>query len=313
MLILLAVGALVVGLVILTTSADTFVGAAEGMAVHLRWSPTVIGAVVVGFGTSLPELVTSAAAALDGQAEIAIGNAAGSNVANLLLILGIAAAVAPIRGSGPGPGRDIAIAVGGGLLLIVLSLSGALGLLDGLLLVTALIGTVAWQIVSGRPGSLEVAATGRRGPLLGRVVLGLVGVVVGARLLVFGATTIATELGVPPIVIGSVLVAIGTSLPELATAVASARRGQTELLIGNLIGSNAFNALGVVGVASLLGVVGDDVLVVDTPGLVVVVAAGVVTLVVGWWLWRRPRVSRIAGLALVVLYVALVPLLLAVS
>ncbi len=313
MLTLAAIAALVAGLVILTKSADAFVGAAEGVAVHLRWSPTVIGAVVVGFGTSLPELVTSAAAALDGQAEIAIGNAAGSNVANLLLILGTAAAIAPLRGTGRGPGRDIAIAIGGGLLLIALSLGGAVGLLEGVLLVAALLATVAWQVVTGRADDLEVAATGRPGPLLGRVVLGLVGVVVGAQLLVFGATTIATELGVPAIVIGSVLVAIGTSLPELATAVASARRGQTELLIGNLIGSNAFNALGVVGLAALLGVARDEPLVVDTPGFVVVVAAGVVTLAVGWWLWRRPRVSRIAGIALIVLYVASVPFLLAVS
>ena len=313
MLILLAAGALLVGLVILTRAADVFVGTAEGVAVHLRWSPAVIGAVVVGFGTSLPELVTSAAAAFDGQAEIAIGNAAGSNVATLLLILGTAAVIAPIRGTGTGPGRDIAIASGGGLLLVVLSLSGALGLLDGALLVAALVGTVAWQVVTGRAGQLEAAATGRLRPLIVRVVLGLAGVVVGARLLVYGATVIATELGVPAIVIGSVLVAIGTSLPELATAVASARRGQTQLLIGNLIGSNAFNALGVVGVASLIGVARDDVLVIDTPGLAVVAAAGVVTVAIGTWLWRRPRVSRLAGIALVALYAASVPLLLAVS
>jgi cation:H+ antiporter len=108
-------------------------------------------------------------------------------------------------------------------------------------------------------------------------------------------------------------VAIGTSLPELATAVASARRGQTELLIGNLIGSNAFNALGVVGVASLIGVARDDRLVVDTPGLAVVVAGGVVTVLVGLWLWRRPVVPRFAGVALVAVYAATIPLLLAVS
>jgi cation:H+ antiporter len=311
--ILAAAGALLVGLILLTKAADTFVGAAEGVAVHLRWSPAVIGAVVVGFGTSLPELVTSAAAAFDGQAEIAIGNAAGSNVANLLLILGIAAMVAPIRGDGRGPGRDIVIAGTGGLLLIALALSGELGLLDGALLVIALLATVAWQVAAARSSRVELAATGRLAPLLGRVGLGLVGVVVGARLLVWGATVIATELGVPTIVIGSVLVAIGTSLPELATAVASARRGQTELLIGNLIGSNTFNALGVVGVAALIGVARDDVLIVDTPGLAVVVAAGVVTLTVGLALWRRQVVTRPAGIALLVLYVASIPLLLAVS
>ncbi len=311
--VLLAVGALVAGLLLLVRAADMFVVAAEGIAVHLRISPAVIGAVVVGFGTSLPELVTSATAALAGEPDIAIGNAAGSNVANLLLILGIAALVAPLRGTGRGPGRDIAIAGTASLLLIGLSLSGEFGLIDGLVLVAALLAAVAWQVVSSRSTSIEVAAHGPIGPLIGRSVGGLLGVVAGAWLLVWGATAIATELGVPTIIIGSVLVAIGTSLPELATAVASARRGQTELLIGNLIGSNVFNALGVVGVAALIGAARGDGVVVDTPALIVVVAAGVATITVGAWLWRAPRVGRMAGALLLGTYVVAVPLLLAVS
>ncbi len=313
MTILLATAALLAGLVILVGAADLFVGAAEGLALLLRWSPAVIGAVVVGFGTSLPELVTSAVAALDGQPDLAIGNAAGSNVANLLLILGVAVLVAPLKGPGTGPGRDIAIAAGSGLLLIVLASSGELGLSDGLLLLVVLAGTVAWQVASAHGGSLEVPVQAARGRLLVRIVLGLGGVIVGARLLVWGAIEIAVELGVPAIVIGSVLVAIGTSLPELATAVASARRGQRELLIGNLIGSNTFNALGVVGVAALVGVARDDVIVVDRAAMAVVVAAGVVTAGLGVLLWRRPRVGRVLGGVLVVIYVASVPLLLAVS
>jgi cation:H+ antiporter len=309
----LAVGAVLLGLVLLVRAADAFVGAAEGIAVHLRWSPAVIGAVVVGFGTSLPELVTSAAAALDGAPALAIGNAAGSNVANLLLILGVAALLSPLRGGPRGAGRDVTIAVAAGVLLVGLASSGELGLVDGLVLVGTLAATTAWQVASGRTGRVEVAARGPVAPLAVRAFVGLVGVIVGARLLVSGATTVAVELGVPAIVIGSVLVAVGTSLPELATAVASARRGQTELLIGNLIGSNAFNALGVVGVAALIGAARDDVLVVDMPALAVVVAAGVVTLVVGTWLWRLPRVGRVAGAALVAVYAASVPLLLAVA
>lgn len=310
---MLAIGAVVLGLAVLVKGADVFVVAAEGIAIHRRWSPAVIGAVVVGFGTSLPELVTSAAAAVAGEPDLAIGNAAGSNVANLLLILGIAALIAPLRGAGRGPGRDVAIAAGAGLLLIALALSGELGLVDGIVLIGALMATVAWQVASGRAPDLEVAERGRLGPLVGRVMAGLVAVIVGARLLVWGATMIAVELRVPSIVIGSVLVAIGTSLPELATAVASARRGQIELLIGNLIGSNAFNALGVVGVAAVIGAVRDDVLVVDTAALAVVVAGGVVTVGIGVWLWRLPRIGRLAGAALVLAYVASVPLLLALS
>jgi cation:H+ antiporter len=301
--------ALVAGLVILVVAADRFVVAAEGVAVHLRWSPAVIGAVVVGFGTSLPELVTSVLAASSGDADLAIGNAAGSNVANLLLILGVAALVVPLRGEGHGPGRDIAIAGGAGLLLLGLATGGQLGVVEGTLLLVALLGTVGWQVAAARTARLEVAARGARGPLVVGVVVGLIGVVLGAQLLVWGATTTAAELGVPSIVIGSLLVAVGTSLPELATAVASARRGQTELLIGNLIGSNAFNALGVVGAAALVG----GPLAVDTPALIVVAAAATVTLVVGTWLWRAPRVNRVAGAVLVGVYALAVPALLAVS
>lgn len=305
--------AVVVGLVALAWAADVFVGGAEGLAVHLRWSPVVIGAVVVGFGTSLPELVASALAAFAGQPDLAIGNAAGSNIANLVLILGVAAIVAPIRAVGGGPGRDIAVAIAGSLLLIATALDGRLGALDGAVLVVALLAASAWQAVSGRTTAVPLAARGPIAPLGVRVLGGLVGVVLGAQALVWGAIRIATELEVPTIVIGAVMVAIGTSLPELATAIASARRGQTELLIGNLIGSNAFNALGVVGVAALLGATRDQTLVVDTAALAVVLAAGAVTVVVGLWLWRQPRVSRWAGLLLVASYVAAVPLLLAVA
>lgn len=357
MTVLAAVGALVVGLVVLVRAADVFVGAAEAVAVGLRWSPAVIGALVVGFGTSLPELVTSAAAAFAGEPDLAVGNAAGSNVANLLLILGVAALVAPLRGTGAGaPGRDVTVAAGAGLLLLGLSLSGELGLADGVVLLAALLGASAWQILSARAGRSQgaedaelsrgaevsraaegagvaegvaasegvgavegagvaegAAARPLTAPLVGRLTGGLVGVIVGAQLLVWGAIQLATGLGVPAIIIGSVLVAIGTSLPELATAIASARRGQTELLIGNLIGSNAFNALAVVGVAALVGAARSDVLAVDGAALAVVAAAGGVTAVIGVWLWRLPRVGRVAGGALVAAYVVAVPLLVAVS
>jgi cation:H+ antiporter len=312
--LLAAVVALVVGLVVLVRSADVFVLAAEAVAVRRRWSPAVIGAVVVGFGTSLPELVTSGVAAYAGEADLAIGNAAGSNVANLLLVLGVAALVAPLRGSGRGPGRDVAIASLGGLLLAALALDGAIGVLDGIVLVVALGVAIGWQVRSGRvePGVLPDigAAGGRPGP---RVVLGLAGVVLGARLLVWGATVVAVELGLPTIVIGSVLVAVGTSLPELATAIASARRGQTALLLGNLVGSNAFNALGVVGVAAVIGAFRGAGLQVEPAAEVVIWASAAVTVVVGAWLWRLPRVGRLAGALLLGLYVASVPALLALS
>jgi cation:H+ antiporter len=310
----LSIVALLVGLGLLVVAADVFVGAAELVAMRRRWSPAVIGAVVVGFGTSLPELVTSVLAAFAGEADLAVGNAAGSNVANLLLILGLAALVAPLRARAAPPRRDAAIAGTAGVLLLLVSLDGGIGVLDAAILLTAILGLTAWQAAAGRtqPTEVGVSASGAvHLPL--RLAGGLLGVLVGAQLLVVGATRIAEQLGVPSIVVGAVLVAIGTSLPELATAIASARRGQTELLVGNLLGSNTFNALAVVGSAALVTTVRGGDLEVATSARTVVVAAAVTTLVVGGLLAWRPQVGRLGGALLVAAYLAAVPALLAIG
>jgi cation:H+ antiporter len=313
----LAVLAVVVGLGLLVVAADAFVVGAEAVALRRGLSPTVVGAVVVGFGTSLPELVTSVLAAAAGEPDLAVGNAAGSNVANLLLILGVAALVAPIGRARPGPwrgpGRDAAVAAVAGLVLLGLAVDGRVGPVDALMLLAVLAACVTWQVVSTRTVPLEVAVRPPGRAVGWRAGAGLVGVLAGAQALVWGATSLATEAGVPPIVVGSLLVAVGTSLPELATAVASARRGQTELLIGNLLGSNAFNALGVVGASAAVAAARADVLVVTPAALVVVVGAAATTAVVAAGLWWRPRVGRVTGAALVTAYAATVPVLLTVS
>lgn len=317
-----AVLALLAGLVLLVRSADTFVAGAEAIALRLGWSRAVIGAVVVGFGTSLPELVTSVLAAFRGQPDLALGNAAGSNVANLLLILGVAALVAPIVGTPhQAPRRDGLIAGLAAVALLVVALGGSIGTVEGVVLVTLLLGAVGWQIRGARTERpVGVATTSEELPLpvperfVGlRVVGGLLGVLVGAQLLVAGATDLAEQAGLPQIVIGSVLVAVGTSLPELATAIASARRGQVELLLGNLLGSNAFNALMVVGASAIVAGARGDGFPVDGPAFAVVVAATVVTGVAALVLSRRPVVSRPVGAALVALHLGSVPVLLLVS
>jgi cation:H+ antiporter len=312
-----AAAAVLVGLVVLVLAADAFVVGAEGLALRLRWPPVVIGAVVVGFGTSLPELTTSVLAALAGEPDLAIGNAAGSNVANLLLVLGVAALVRPLRAPvWRREGRDTLIAVAAGFLLLGVALDGIIGGGQGLLLVAALAGGVAWQVRAGAGQRLELAPAGTaavRRTLGMRLAVGLVGVVAGAQALVWGASTLAVEMGVPSIVVGSVLVAVGTSLPELATAIASARRGQAELLLGNLLGSNAFNALGVVGAAAVAGALGGDTLEVASSAIAVVAAAAVVTVVVGGVVWWRGSVGRVVGTLLVLSYALSVPLLLAIS
>lgn len=311
-----AVLALVVGLVVLVKAADTFVAGAESFALHRRWSPAVIGAVVVGFGTSLPELVTSVLAALRGQPDLALGNAAGSNVANLLLILGVAALVAPIvAGPDQAPRRDGVIAGLASVALLLVAFDREVAAVEGAVLVAVLLATIVWQVRSARGAApaTEVPLPVPERFVALRVIGGLIGVLVGAQLLVAGATDLAERAGVPEIVIGSVLVAVGTSLPELATAIASARRGQVEILLGNLLGSNAFNALGVVGSAALVGAARGDGFPVDGPAFAVVVAAAVVTGVAALVLSRRPVVSRPVGAALVALHLASVPVLLAIS
>lgn len=312
----LAVLALVVGLVILVRAADTFVAGAESFALHRRWSPAVIGAVIVGFGTSLPELVTSVIAASGGQPDLALGNAAGSNVANLLLILGVAALVAPIAGRrDQAPRRDGLIAGIASLLLLAVAMRGGIGPVEGALLVLALLGAVVWQVRTARSGepATDVPLPVPERFVGLRILGGLIGVLVGAQLLVGGATVLAERAGLPEIVIGSVLVAVGTSLPELATAIASARRGQVEILLGNLLGSNAFNALMVVGTSALVGAARGDGFPVDGAGLAVVAAAAVVTGVAALVLSRRPVVTRPVGAVLVALHVASVPALIAIS
>jgi cation:H+ antiporter len=312
----LAAVALVGGLALLVRAADEFVAGAEAIALQRGWSRAVIGAVIVGFGTSLPELVTSVLAAFGGEADLALGNAAGSNVANLLLILGVAAVVAPIVGGREqAPRRDGLIAGAASVLLLLAAVDGRVGALEGLVLVAALLGSLAWQVLGGRdtPAAGELPLPVPVSRVGVRVIGGLLGVLVGAQLLVSGATAMAAAAGVPPIVVGSVLVAVGTSLPELATAIASARRGQVELLLGNLLGSNAFNATMVVGASALVAGARGTGFPVETAALVVVVAAAIVTVGAAVWLGRRPVVSRLAGGVLIGLHVASVPALLAVS
>ncbi len=311
---IVAVLALVGGLALLVVAADVFVTGAEAFALRRGWSQAVIGAVVVGFGTSLPEMVTSAVASGRGQADLALGNAVGSNLANLLLVLGIAAVVAPLAGTRTqAPRRDALLAGVAGLVLLGAVANGRLGLVEGVVLVVALVAVLGWQVASADSGgSTPMAAVAVRA-VEWRILGGLVGVLAGAQLLVAGATAVAERFGVPELVIGTVLVAVGTSLPELATAIASARRGQVELLLGNLLGSNVFNALAVVGLAVIVAVVRGDAFPVSGPALAVVAASTVVTLAVGLALVRRPAVTRTAGVLLVALHVASVPVLLAIS
>jgi cation:H+ antiporter len=305
----------IVGLVVLSLAADQFVRGAARLAVVLRMAPIVVGAVVVGFGTSAPEMLVSGVAAANGRLDIGIGNIIGSNVANISLVLGAASFVAVVPVSGSVVRRDAAVSVAA-VAMFALLVQGELNRLEGVLLLVAL---GAWFVLILRGARITDSEAdmgdlselvGEDPPALGietlRTLVSLALVAGSAYILVEGAERVADALDLSGGFVGYTMVAVGTSAPELVTAVAAARQRETELLVGNLLGSNVFNSLAVGGVISLVGPgpVGDATL--QTLGsMMMVVICGVswVTMAIG------RRVNRIDGIALLGLWVASIALL----
>ncbi len=259
---LLLIGALILGLALLTKAADEFVVGAARLAITLRISAVVVGALVIGFGTSTPELLVSVLAAGQDSVDIAIGNVIGSNVANLTLVLGIAALITPFTVASVTLRREAPIATGAVLMFAILLQQG-LGRGEGSALAVALVLAVTWIIFTakrtdGDPLTSEVeefvetTATHPLGREITRTLLGMAGTLLGAQMLVYGARGIAREMGLAEGFVGLSVVAVGTSLPELVTAIQAARRREQDLVIGNLLGSNMFNSLAVAGSAALV-------------------------------------------------------------
>jgi cation:H+ antiporter len=315
-----------VGLAVLTVAANHLVLGSSRLAARLRVSPVVVGVVVIGLGTSAPEFLVSGVAAARGDTGIAVGNIVGSNILNVTLILGVAALVASVGVSSTVIRREVRLAV---VAVAVFAIVAWLGLSfwTGALL---LAGTAAalWLLLrwarQGRnqdvasealefaetPAVVDVPVAPARLPTVVepvRAMLGLAGVLVGAQLMVANASTIANELGVPQLIIGLTLVALGTSLPELVTTVVAQRRGESELVVGNLFGSNLFNSLAggaVIGFASRA-----DATVRPAVALLGVM---VLTVVIAWALLRRGlRLTRPEGAVLLGCYVVSLPIVLA--
>lgn len=254
---------LAVGLLLLVGAGDALVRGAVALSLRLGMAAFLVSATVVAFGTSAPELLISVKAALDGAPGIALGNVVGSNIANVLLVLGVPALIAPIAGCGQEAHRNLYFMIGATLVFAGLALSGEITWWGGAILLAIAIAMV-WDSV--REG-LKAHAEGKEEAALADledvdphmapwkigvlVAAGLVGLPLGAQLLVDGAQGIARDLGVSEAVIGLTIVAIGTSLPELATTVMAALRGQADVAIGNVIGSNLFNLTAIIGAAAL--------------------------------------------------------------
>jgi cation:H+ antiporter len=248
------------GLALLFFGAESLVRGATAIALRLGLSTLLIGLTVVAFGTSAPELVVSSAAALDGVGGIAVGNVVGSNVANVALILGVSALIRPLRVQAQLVRIDLPILIGASLVLSALLLDRTLGRPEGLGLVVGLlvylVFSYRWAQRSRAKDDLpaDPLPTGGSSLVVNGllVVLGLGLLIWGADWLVSGAVSVAERAGVSPTVIGLTLVAIGTSVPELATSVVAALRGADDLAVGNVVGSNLFNVLGILGVAALV-------------------------------------------------------------
>ena len=300
------------GLVLLALASDQFVAGCSRLASSFAVPALLIGVVVIGFGTSLPELLVSVVAASQGLTDIAMGNVVGSTVANLTLVVGTAALLAPLVVRGSTLRREAPISMAG-IVLLAIMLQGGVSRIEGLILVVAMALALTLILVPASRSPTLVAddeaeePSAGRGRLFeaGRTLLGLVGTLAGAQLLVWGATSVADELELNEGFVGLTLVALGTSLPELFTAIQAARRNAVDLILGNVLGSNLFNVLAIAGIAALI-----EPAVLDERITQIAAGAMVVSGLAVFVMMRTgPRVVRWEGAVLLVGYAALLPFL----
>ena len=305
---------IIAGFALLLFGGEAVVRGSVALAQRLGVSPLIVGLTIVGFGTSLPEMVVSVNAALVGSPGLAVGNVVGSNIANILLILGVAAVIAPIAVHPGAVKRDLLGMSAATLVYVGLGMSGQIVFWQGVLMLIALmsyIGFTVWHDNKSNDEAAEMhrdeaAEMGeiplRTVSIAGIIIVGLFAVVVGAEWLVTGATTLATEFGIPEEVIGLTVVAIGTSLPELATSIVAAYRGHSDVCVGNVLGSNLFNLFGITGVTALFAPLpfSDKIVSFD---LWILLAA--TAIIIPFMLTGR-RISRPEGIVLLILYVSFI-------
>ncbi|WP_319781880.1 calcium/sodium antiporter [Oceanisphaera sp. IT1-181] len=311
---LMSIAAIVVGLAILVWSADRFVDGASATARYAGMPPLLIGMVIVGFGTSAPEIVVSIIAAVQGNPGLALGNAYGSNIANIGLILGITALISPIMVHSQVLRKELPVLLLITLLSLALVWNGMLTRTDAIILLVVFVLFMGWSIKQGmkKPAdslsgdeaeALEENTMSAKTALFWLVV-GLLLLVASSRLLVWGAVDIAQAFGVSDLIIGLTIVAIGTSLPELASSIVAIRKNQHDLAIGNVIGSNLFNTLAVVGLAGVISPmsVASEVISRD---FMVMIGLTLSLFVLGYGFKGRPgRINRYEGALLLAIYLA---------
>jgi cation:H+ antiporter len=307
---------LVLGLVVLVAGAEFLVKGSSRLAVAVGISPLVVGLTVVAFGTSAPELAVSVMSSWQGKADLALGNVVGSNIFNILVILGLAALVVPLVVAQQLVRFDVPVMIGISVLVLVMGMDGSIGRLDGALLFGGAVFYTTFLVRQSRRetsaavkaqyedefgGSPEEVAKTPMAMNLFWIGLGMVGLLFGSKLLVDGAIKIAAHFGVSELIIGLTIVSAGTSLPEVAASVVAAVRGERDIAVGNAVGSNILNILSVLGLASLVSPSGITVpvsaLVFDIP---VMIAVAIACLPV---FFDDYRISRLNGFTFLVFYV----------
>lgn len=316
---LMASGAVILGLLLLTVGANRFVLGASALARHFGVSPLLIGLTLVALGTSMPEIIVAISAAIRGNPGIAFGNAVGSNIANIGLVIGITALIAPLKVSSSILRREYPIVFIVTIVAIALMWNGYFGRLDGVILLLGFGLFSAWLIRTGlqqarsdvlsQEFAEEIPATMSVGLAVLWFLFGVILLPVGAEILVRGAVFIAQWFGVSDLVIGLTIVAVGTSLPELATSFAAAMKKEHDIIIGNVLGSNIFNLLTVLAIPGLItpGAIEPSLLTRDLPVMLIFTVA--LFMVAYGWRGKAGHVSRLEGSLLFLGYLAYLALL----
>jgi len=312
---------IIFGLILLVWSADRFVDGSAAAAKKLGMSPLLIGMIVVGFGTSAPEMIVSATASLGGNAGIALGNAYGSNIANIAFILGVTALISPVIISKSILRKELPILTLVTLISIALLWDGDISRIDAGILIVVFSAFMAYAIASSIRGSKasltkskEIQAEGANeldsipdmsiGKACLWLIIGLILLIISSHMLVSGAVSLARHFGLNDIIIGLTIVALGTSLPELASSISAARKGQNDIALGNVLGSNLFNTLAVVGIAGCISPLEVDksLLYRDIP---IMLALTLLLFFFGWSRKGKPAgIGRIYGVILIAIYLA---------
>jgi cation:H+ antiporter len=256
------IAAIIAGFLLLIWSADRFICGAAATARNFKVSPLIIGLTIVGFGTSAPEMLVSAIAAANASPGLAVGNAIGSNITNITLVLGISALIVPLNVHSRILRKELPLLLGAMLVMLLVIQDNHLGRTDGMILMTSVLLLMWWitrQALLNKPEDplydefeKELPKPMSTGLALIWLVFGLALLLISSKILVWGAVQIASELGVSDLLIGLTIIAVGTSLPELAASVASALKNEHDIAIGNVVGSNMFNTLAVMGIPGLI-------------------------------------------------------------